>query len=189
LLTPSAGSVEIDGCPLDASNTLAWQARLAYVPQQIFLLDASIAQNIALGVAPGEIDQGRLRQAARLAQLEDFVLTLPKGFAQRVGERGVAVSGGQRQRIGIARALYRQAAVLLLDEPTDALDGLTEQELVSTLGRLHGSYTIVLIAHRMSTVRACDLIYELAAGRLCGSGTYEALLQNSPGFRRLAGVR
>ena len=189
LLTPSAGSVEIDGCPLDASNNLAWQARLAYVPQQIFLLDASIAQNIALGVAPGEIDQGRLRHAARLAQLEDFVLTLPKGYAQRVGERGVALSGGQRQRIGIARALYRQAAVLLLDEPTNALDGLTEQELVSTLGRLHGSYTIVLIAHRMSTVRACDLIYELAAGRLCGSGTYEALLQNSPGFRRLAGVR
>jgi ABC-type bacteriocin/lantibiotic exporter with double-glycine peptidase domain len=189
LLTPSAGSVEVDGCPLDAGNSLAWQTRLAYVPQQIFLLDASIAQNIALGVAPHEIDQGRLRHAARLAQLEDFVLTLPKGYAQRVGERGVALSGGQRQRIGIARALYRQAGVLLLDEPTDALDGLTEQELVSTLARLHGSYTIVLIAHRMSTVRACDLIYELAAGRLCGSGTYEALLQNSPGFRRLAGVR
>ena len=190
LLLPSSGSIEIDGCPLDdAGNRLAWQARLAYVPQQIFLLDASIAQNIALGVAPEEVDEARLREAARLAQLEDFVLTLPKGYRQPIGEHGVTLSGGQRQRIGIARALYRQAAVLLLDEPTNSLDGLTEQELVATLGRLRGRHTIVLIAHRMSTVRACDVIFELAAGRLCGSGTYEALLKNSPGFKRMAGVR
>ena len=189
LLVPSAGTVEVDGCALDASNRAAWQAQLAYVPQQIFLLDASIAQNIALGVAPEDVDAARLREAARLAQLEDFVLALPEGYRQRVGERGVALSGGQRQRIGIARALYRQAAVLLLDEPTNALDGLTEQELLATLGRLRGRHTIVLIAHRLSTVRACDLIFELAGGRLCGSGTYEALLQNSPRFRRMAGVR
>jgi ATP-binding cassette, subfamily B, bacterial PglK len=189
LLIPSSGTVEVDGRPLDASNRMAWQARLAYVPQQVFLLDASIAHNIALGVSPQDFDEARLRDAARLAQLEDFILTLPMGYRQRVGERGVALSGGQRQRIGIARALYRQATVLLLDEPTNSLDGLSEQELVATLGRLRGRYTIVMIAHRTSTVRACDLIFELAAGRLCGSGTYEGLLKDSPGFRRMAGVR
>jgi ABC-type multidrug transport system fused ATPase/permease subunit len=189
LLVPSAGTVEVDGCELDASTRAAWQGQLACVPQQIFLLDASIAENIALGVAPQEVDQVRLREAARLAQLEDFIATLPAGYHQRVGERGLALSGGQRQRLGIARALYRQAAVLLLDEPTNSLDGLSERELVYTLGRLRGRCTIVLIAHRMSTVRACDLIFELADGRLCAGGTYEALLRDSPRFRAMARVR
>jgi ATP-binding cassette, subfamily B, bacterial PglK len=189
LLTPSAGAVEVDGCLLDESNRAAWQSQLAYVPQNIFLLDASIAQNVALGVAANAIDEPRLHEAARLAQLDELLLSLPHGYSQRLGERGVALSGGQRQRIGIARALYREAAVLLLDEATNALDGLTERELVTTLGRLRGRYTIVLIAHRMSTVRACDLIFELDGGTMCGSGTYEALLKSSQGFRRLAGGR
>jgi ABC-type bacteriocin/lantibiotic exporter with double-glycine peptidase domain len=187
LLTPSAGTVEVDGCPLEESNRAAWQAQLGYVPQNVFLLDASIAQNIALGVAANAIDEARLQQAARLALLDEFVLSLPRGYSQRLGERGVAVSGGQRQKIGIARALYREAAVLLLDEATNALDGMTEQELVTTLGRLRGRYTIVLIAHRMSTVRACDLIFEIDTGTIGSSGTYEALLKSSQGFRRLAG--
>jgi ABC-type multidrug transport system fused ATPase/permease subunit len=189
LLTPDAGTVEIDGCVLDEHNRAAWQGQLAYVPQNIFLLDASIAQNVALGVAPSAIDESRLHEAARLAQLDEVLVGLPHGYAQRLSERGAALSGGQRQRIGIARAVYRQAAVLLLDEATNALDGLTERELVATLTRLRGRYTIVLIAHRMSTVRACDLIFELDGGTICGSGTYEALLKSSQGFRRLAGVR
>ena len=188
LLTPSAGVVEVDGCILDGKNRAAWQARLAYVPQNMFLLDASIAQNIALGVSPAEIDRARLLEAARLAQLDDCVMSLPHRYEQRIGERGVSLSGGQRQRIGIARALYRDAALLLLDEATNTLDGLTEQELMSTLQRLRGRYTIVLIAHRMSTVRACDVIFHLERGEIVGSGTYEGLLKSSAVFRRMAGV-
>jgi ATP-binding cassette, subfamily B, bacterial PglK len=189
LLTPTAGAVEVDGCALNDGNRAAWQASIAYVPQNIFLLDASIARNIALGSAAAAVDQRRLLEAARLAQLDEFVSTLPHGYSQRVGERGVAVSGGQRQRIGIARALYRDATVLLLDEATTGLDGLTEQELIATLARLRGRYTILLIAHRMNTVRACDVIFELDRGKISGRGTYEALLTSSLGFRRLAGVR
>jgi ATP-binding cassette, subfamily B, bacterial PglK len=189
LLTPSAGVVEVDGCILDGKNRAAWQARLAYVPQNLFLLDASIAQNIALGVSPAEIDRARLLEAARLAQLDDFVMSLPHRYEQRIGERGVALSGGQRQRIGIARALYRDAAVLLLDEATNALDGLTEQELMSTLQRLRGRYTILLIAHRMSTVRGCDMIFHLEEGRVVGSGTYDELLRGSERFRRMSSAR
>jgi ATP-binding cassette, subfamily B, bacterial PglK len=189
LLTPAAGAVEVDGCAINDGNRAAWQARIAYVPQNIFLLDASIAQNIALGSAAAAVDQRRLFEAARLAQLDEFVSTLPHGYSQRVGERGVAVSGGQRQRIGIARALYRDAKVLLLDEATSGLDGLTEQELIATLARLRGRYTILLIAHRLTTVRACDVIFELDRGKISGRGTYEALLTSSLGFRRLAGVR
>jgi len=189
LLTPTEGAVEVDGCALREENRAAWQGRIAYVPQNIFLLDASIEQNIALGIAAAAVDRPRLLEAARLAQLDEFVRTLPHGYAERVGERGVAISGGQRQRIGIARALYRDAAVLLLDEATNSLDGLTEHELLATLGRLRGRYTIVLIAHRMNTVRACDVIFELDRGRLIGSGTYDGLLKSSQGFRQLAGVR
>jgi len=189
LLTPTAGAVEVDGCALNDGNRAAWQASIAYVPQNIFLLDASIARNIALGSAAAAVDERRLLEAARLAQLDEFVSTLPHGYSQRVGERGVAVSGGQRQRIGIARALYRDATVLLLDEATTGLDGLTEQELIATLARLRGRYTILLIAHRMNTVRACDVIFELDRGKISGRGTYEALLTSSLGFRRLAGVR
>ena len=115
-------------------------------------------------------------------------MTLPHGYEQQVGDRGVAVSGGQRQRIGIARALYRKASVLLLDEATNALDRLTEHELMITLRRLRGRYTVVLIAHGMSAVRACDVIFHLERGKIVGSGTYEALLKSSAVFRRMAGV-
>jgi len=189
LLVPDAGAVEVDGMVLDAVTRPTWQARIAYVPQNIFLLDASIAQNIALGIPAAGIDRSRLLEAARLAQLDELISTLPHGYDQPIGERGIRLSGGQRQRIGIARALYTQAPVLLLDEATNALDGLTEQELMATLGRLRGRYTTVLVAHRMSTVRACDLIFELQDGKLIGSGTYESLLQSSEAFRRMAGVR
>ncbi|HET9391140.1 MAG TPA: ABC transporter ATP-binding protein [Steroidobacteraceae bacterium] len=189
LLVPDSGVVLIDGAALDAPTRRAWQSAIAYVPQNIFLMDASIARNIALGVPPEAIDRRRLLEALRLAQLEELVHTLPQGYDQPIGERGMQLSGGQRQRIGIARALYREASVLLLDEATNALDGLTEQELMATLGRLRGRYTIILIAHRLSTVRACDVIFELEQGRLAGSGTYEGLLQTSEAFRRMHGVR
>jgi ABC-type multidrug transport system fused ATPase/permease subunit len=189
LLVPTVGRVEVDGITLDESNRAAWQLRAAYVPQNVFLLDASIAENIALGIEVRAIDEARLLEAARLAQLDELIRSLPQGFRHKVGERGVKLSGGQRQRIGIARALYREAAVLLLDEATNALDGLTEQELMATLQRLRGRYTTVLIAHRMSTVRWCDRIFQLEHGKLIGSGTYDGLLRDSEAFRRMAGLR
>jgi len=189
LLVPDVGGVEVDGISLDANNRAAWQARIAYVPQDTVLLDTSIAQNIALGIAPEDIDPRRLLEAARLAQLEDVINSLPGGYNYRVGERGIELSGGQRQRMGIARALYRDASVLLLDEATNALDGLTEQELMATLGRLRGRYTIMLVAHRMSTVRCCNVIFQLEQGRVIGSGTYDGLLKSSEAFRHMAGVR
>jgi ABC-type bacteriocin/lantibiotic exporter with double-glycine peptidase domain len=188
LLVPEIGQIEVDGINLDDSNRAAWQSRIAYVPQNIFLLDATIEQNVALGIPRAAIDRERLLAVAQLAQIDEFVGTLPGGYNYTVGERGVMLSGGQRQRIGIARALYTNASVLILDESTNALDGLTEQELMSTILRLRGRYTIILIAHSLSTVQACDVIFELDRGNVTASGTYDELLENSKTFRRLVNV-
>ncbi|HEV7357415.1 MAG TPA: ABC transporter ATP-binding protein [Steroidobacteraceae bacterium] len=189
LLTPDSGHVEIDGIVLDESNLQQWRSRIAYVPQSIYLLDASIAQNVAFGVPQRDIDRERLLAVAKLAQLDDFVASLPEGYEHQIGERGVKLSGGQRQRIGLARALYTDASVLIMDEATNALDSLTEQELIATLLRLRGRYTIILIAHRLSTLRGCDVIIELDRGMITASGTYVELLGTSESFRRLADIR
>jgi ABC-type multidrug transport system fused ATPase/permease subunit len=188
LLVPAIGKIEVDGIALDDANRVAWQSRIAYVPQNISLLDTTIARNIALGIPRAAIDQERLLAAARLAHLDEFVRTLPRGYDHPVGERGMSLSGGQRQRLGIARALYTDASVLILDEATNALDGLTEQELMATILRLRGRYTIILIAHRLSAVRACDVIFELDRGKVSASGSYADLLRNSETFRRLVNV-
>jgi HlyD family secretion protein len=185
LLVPTAGQLEVDRIPVCADNRIAWQSRIAYVPQDIVLLDTTIANNIALGVPDDLINRERLYEAARLAQLDEFVGTLPDGYEHVVGERGARLSGGQRQRVGIARALYTEASVLILDEATSSLDGMTEQELMATLLRLRGRYTIILIAQRLNTVRACDVIFELNQGRVTGTGTYSELLRNSETFRQL----
>jgi len=187
LLLPTKGELLIDGVALNADRA-RWHARIAYVPQNIFLLDSSIAENIAFGIMPNAIDWRRMVQAARLAQLEDFIASLPDGYEHRVGERGIRLSGGQRQRIGIARALYREASVLLMDEATTALDGLTEAELMSALGGLRGRCTIVLIAQRMNAVRSCDVIYQLDHGRITGSGSHDELSRKSERFERMLGA-
>jgi ABC-type multidrug transport system fused ATPase/permease subunit len=188
LLVPAIGKIEVDGIALNDANRAAWQSRIAYVPQNISLLDTTIARNIALGIPRAAIDHERLLAAARLAQLDDFVRTLPRGYDHPVGERGMSLSGGQRQRMGIARALYTDASVLILDEATSALDGLTEQELMATILRLRGRYTIILIAHRLSAVRACDVIFEIDRGKVTASGTYVELLRNSDTFRQLVNM-
>jgi ABC-type multidrug transport system fused ATPase/permease subunit len=186
LLTPDQGEIRVDGTPVTPENLRAWQADLGYVPQDIFLLDASVAENIALGLTPDEIDQTRLREAARMAQILDFIETqMPEGFASMVGERGVRLSGGQRQRIGIARALYTSPGIIVFDEATSALDNLTEQEVVKAIGALTGTKTILLIAHRISTVRHCDQILVLDQGRVVGLGSYDTLAAENPAFRRL----
>ncbi len=187
LLAPQSGQLLIDGAPLTATNRRAWQASLGYVPQQIYLADDSVAANIAFGLPPERIDQAAVERAARIAKLHDFVTQdLPQGYATLVGERGVRLSGGQRQRIGIARALYHRPQVLILDEATSALDNLTEQAVMDAVHALGHEITIILIAHRLTTVSECDRIYLLDKGRLAGQGTYEELLASNAHFRGMA---
>ena len=149
------------------------------------LADITLAENIAFGVPPVEIDFERVRQAARQAQIAEFIESLPEDYQAFVGERGVRLSGGQRQRIGIARALYKQASVLVFDEATSALDNATEQAVMDAIEILGRDLTILIIAHRLTTVRRCDTIIELEHGRVVAQGPYDRLLEQRPGFQRM----
>jgi len=169
LLEPDAGAVLIDGEALSAATLHRWRAQIAHVPQAVYLADASIAANIAFGLAPDAVDMDRVRAAAATAQLAEFVAGLPEGFATKVGERGIRLSGGQRQRIGIARALYKQASVLILDEATNALDDATEAAVIGAIMALGPEITIVTIAHCKSTLAGCDRIIRLADGRIASA--------------------
>ena len=187
LLIPDAGSIIVDDTPLGPDTMRAWQNAIGYVPQQIFLTDASVAANIAFGIAPEARDMAAVERAARLAELHDFVIRdLPQGYDTEVGERGVRLSGGQRQRIGIARALYHDPSVLILDEATSALDNLTERAVMDAVTNLAHAKTIIMIAHRLTTVRACDTIFLLEDGRLAAQGTFDQLVEGSETFRRMA---
>jgi ATP-binding cassette subfamily B protein len=156
------------------------------VPQNIFLADTTLAENIAFGVPRDAIDLDRVQQAARKAQIADFIESRPEGYNAVVGERGIRLSGGQRQRIGIARALYKQATVLVFDEATSALDNATEHSVMDAIEGLNRDLTILLIAHRLTTVRRCDTIVELEGGRVVAQGAYDQLLEHSPSFRSIA---
>ncbi|MCC5947020.1 MAG: ABC transporter ATP-binding protein [Nitriliruptoraceae bacterium] len=184
LLEPTEGRVSVDGHDL-REHDRAWHRNLGIVPQMIFLTDDTLRRNIALGVPEKEIDDDAVAEAVELAQLRTFIADLPDGLETKVGERGVRVSGGQRQRVAIARALYRRPQVLIFDEGTSALDNQTEAELMRALERLRGDHTIVMVAHRLSTVRNCDRIAFVQEGRLAGYGTYDELEASSEGFRRL----
>ena len=187
LLDLQQGRIEADGVPVVRANMRAWQNSIGYVPQQIFLTDASVAANIAFGLPPEKIDQAAVERAARVAELHAFVTDeLPEGYATRVGERGMRLSGGQRQRIGIARALYHDPDVLIMDEATSALDNLTERAVMDAVHNLGHAKTIILIAHRLSTVQACDTIFMMEQGRLVAQGTYDELLETSNKFRAMA---
>jgi ATP-binding cassette, subfamily B, bacterial PglK len=170
LLEPTSGGVEIDGRPLTSANRRAWQARIAHVPQSIYLADSSIAENIAFGLDARDIDQRRVREAARTAQLAEFIETLPRQYQTAVGERGVLLSGGQRQRIGLARAFYKQADVLVLDEATSALDDATEKAVMHAIHSLGKDITVLTVAHRVTTLLGCDRIFELKNGSLLREG-------------------
>jgi ABC-type multidrug transport system fused ATPase/permease subunit len=184
---PSAGRISVDGVPLVGTAIRGWRRHVGYVPQHVFLANASVAANIAFGVPAGEIDADAVRQAARLAQAEEFIAALQAGFETVVGERGVKLSGGQRQRLGIARALYHKPAVLVFDEATSALDGLTEDAVMEAIRSLSGERTVILIAHRLRTVEACDRIVMLDEGRVVAEGSYHTLLTTSDAFARFTG--
>jgi ATP-binding cassette, subfamily B, bacterial PglK len=186
LLMPTEGGLLVDGAPIVGNRVRAWQQSIAHVPQSIYLADSTIAENIALGVRRESIDFERVKRAAQHAQIADFIESQTGGYNATVGERGVRLSGGQRQRIGIARALYKQARVLVFDEATSALDNATEQSVMDAIDRLNRDLTIVIIAHRLTTVRRCDVIVELEQGRVVAQGTYEQLLECSPSFRYMA---
>jgi ATP-binding cassette, subfamily B, bacterial PglK len=189
LLTPQSGQMLVNGAAVTQANIRSWQRTTGYVPQQIFLVDSTVAENIAFGLPADEVDLQAVIRAARIANLHDFVLSdLPDGYHTQVGERGVRLSGGQRQRIGIARALYHNPDVLILDEATSALDNLTEKAVMDAVQNLAHVKTIVIVAHRLSTVRHCDNILLMEGGVVAAQGTYDDLVLQNDTFRRMAGA-
>jgi ATP-binding cassette, subfamily B, bacterial PglK len=189
LLEPDSGSVMVDDVPVTGATMSAWQKNIGYVPQVIFLADDTVAANIAFGVPRDAIDHEAVVRAAKQANIHTFIEEqMPQGYDTQVGERGIRLSGGQRQRLGIARALYHDPNVLILDEATSALDNVTEESVFGAVKDIGVHKTVVMIAHRMSTVRECDKIYLLDKGRILASGTFDELLDVSPAFRALAKV-
>ncbi len=176
LFEPGHGSLLVDETLINQQNFRAWQSHIAHVPQSIFLKDANIAENIAFGVPAEQIDHDRVRQVAQQAQIANIIESWQHGYNTCVGERGIRLSGGQRQRIGIARALYKHADVIILDEATSALDNKTEVAVIGAINALEKNTTILMIAHRLTTLKACDVIYELEAGQIIRQGSYEDII-------------
>lgn len=187
LLVSDNGSLEVDGVAINRANRRQWQKKLGYVPQDIFLSDDTIASNIAFGLTKDKIDHNKVVSAAKTANLHDFVSNeLPLAYETTVGERGVRLSGGQKQRIGLARALYHSPEVLILDEATSALDSITEHEVMEAIRNLSHELTIIIIAHRLITVRDCDKIFLLQDGCLNEQGSYDELMKKNTEFRAMA---
>lgn len=186
LIEPTKGSVLIDGISLDNSLLRNWQDCVGYVPQSIFLSDNTIAANVALGIPAEEIDMIKVKDAIKLADLDSFVNTLPNGLDEMVGEMGVQLSGGQRQRIAIARSLYNEPSVLVFDEATSALDGITEKVIMEAIYKLSSHKTIILIAHRLSTVKKCDQIFYFEDGCLIDSGTFDTMKKSNMKFKEMS---
>jgi ABC-type multidrug transport system fused ATPase/permease subunit len=178
LLEPQSGSVLINGHAIENIKQ-SWQMQIGYIPQTIFLMDDSLRRNIAIGIDDKEIDEFAITEALKSAQLEEFVASLPEGLDTLVGERGVRLSGGQRQRIGIARALYHRPSVLVLDEATSSLDTETEHGVMQAVQALQGNKTVIIVAHRLSTVEYCDRLYRLDAGRIVDEGTFDEVMNRS----------
>ncbi len=187
LLIPTSGQLLVDGIEISAKTLASWQRNFGCVPQQIYLCDDTVTRNIAFGVPDGMVDMPAVIRAARIANLHGFVeKILPHGYDTIIGERGVRLSGGQRQRIGIARALYEDPEFLVMDEATNALDGLTEEAVMEALGALSGKKTIIMIAHRLTTVKNCDIIYIVEHGHITSKGTYDELRRSSAWFQSAA---
>lgn len=185
LLTPVSGTIKVDGKDI-YDNIRGWMKNIGYIQQSDYLFDEKIFRNIAFGIPDDEIDYEKLDNALKAAQLEEVVNRLPRGIKTRVGERGVRLSGGQRQRVTIARALYNNPQVLIMDEATSALDNITEKFVIEAIERLRGDRTIIMIAHRLTTVQNCDIIYLMEEGEIVAKGTYDDLLENSQQFRKMS---
>ena len=187
LLRPYSGRMLVDGVEITDDNLPGWQKNLGYIPQDIYLLDDTVTRNIAFGVPDEKIDMNIVKGVAQIANIHNFVTEeLPNGYQTVVGERGVRLSGGQRQRIGIARALYHNPGVLVLDEATSALDGATEKEVFEAINNIAKTKTLIIIAHRLTTVKDCDVIYVLKDGKIVGQGKYEELMESNIEFRKMA---
>ncbi len=187
LLPPTDGEIRVDGVSLNEDTSRQWRARCGYVPQDVFLSDDTIAANIAFGIPQSEVNIDAVRRAAQTAQIHDFIGGLSHGYATPIGERGVRLSGGQRQRIGIARALYHDPEVLVMDEATNALDSVTESAVIDTIHQLAHQKTLIVIAHRLSTVRDCDCIFFIEQGRVSAQGTFAELYEQNDRFRAMVG--
>ena len=187
LLTPSEGRLTCNGLPVH-DNLRQWQQRIGYVQQVIFLMDATIKENIAYGVPAKQIDINRIHSVIQMAKLEKWISGLPQGIDSVVGERGVRISGGQRQRIGLARALYQNPEILVLDEATSALDNHTEKEIMRDIYAMHGDRTIIMIAHRISTIKKCDRIIVLDKGNIAGVGRFDDLSSNNQAFQKIVSM-
>lgn len=185
LLQPKQGEIIVDGTPLHAGNIGAWQATLGCVPQDIFLSDGSIRQNIAFGIEDHLVDEKMVKSAASWAHLDELIASLALGVDTIVGEHGVQLSGGQRQRVGIARALYYNASVILLDEATSSLDGLSEKVIMDSINDFSGKKTIIIVAHRLNTVKKCDVIYMMDNGKIIAHGSYEELRASNALFQKM----
>ena len=186
LLKINSGSLRVDKTTIDTTNITFWQNSIGYVPQDIYLTDSSIASNIAFGIGEEDIDYKQVEKCIEMASLKEFIFNIPEGYKTLVGDRGVRLSGGQKQRIGIARALYRNPQVLILDEATSSLDGITEQEVLLALKAIKDKITIVMVTHRISSVKDCDVIYFMDKGRIIQSGTYDHLMQTNKKFKSMA---
>ena len=186
LVNPQQGQLKIDGKIINNQNRRSWQNTIGFVAQNIFLSEGTIAENVAFGMPKHEIDFDQVKNVLSLAHLDDFIQSLAKGVNTKVGERGIQLSGGQRQRIGIARALYHKAEVLVFDEATSSLDGVTEKMIMEAIHEFSGKKSIILIAHRLKTVQKCDQIFFIDKGRVVDHGTYEELIERNKHFRNMA---
>jgi ABC-type multidrug transport system fused ATPase/permease subunit len=174
LLTPNTGELLVDGHTIE--TTRAWLNNFAYIPQSIFLLDDTLKRNIAMGAEDSEIDDIKINHAIEMAQLSDVVSELPDGVDTLIGENGARLSGGQRQRVALARALYYEREIIVMDEATSSLDNETEREVINSIKKLHGLKTLIVIAHRLSNIQYCDIIYKLEKGRVITSGTFDEVV-------------
>jgi ATP-binding cassette, subfamily B, bacterial PglK len=188
LLKIDSGAIKVDGIDIK-NNLIGWQKNIGYIPQYIFLADDTIRNNIAFGLDSQSIDENKVQNAVKMAQLEEMITELPKGLDTTVGEDGVRLSGGQRQRIGIARALYDNPEVLIMDEATSALDSRTEKYIIDSIDRLKKGRTIIIVAHRLTTVENCDTLYIIKDGTVNGSGSYEELIKNSNEFKQMVNAK
>lgn len=185
LLTPTEGKICVDGIDIQ-ERISAWQRNIGYIPQSIYLADETLRNNVAFGIPEDEIDDDKVIQAIESAQLSEMVSKLPAGLDTMIGENGTRISGGQRQRVGIARALYHNPQVLVMDEATSALDNITEKEITDAIEALKGDKTVIMIAHRLTTVQNCDILYLMKNGKIIDQGSYDYLVDTNREFRKMA---